>query len=385
MSYDSNIPIKMRDWIDTTKLNYSTLSKNPNSFKISRHNLMNLIHCNNHQLNNYYINWILLVNDHETLQIIENNINKCISKIIMYKCEYNIKLANLIDKYFSLDRRLGHNIYYIYTNPNCINALKKTKYDEYFKLDVKQLVYNSNEEALKILESNIDLLHDGCWMVMLEENSNKKYIAHLIKKYYDNMPMQAKYMATLNPYVVDLIKEKINNNDMEFIDPVYISSNENIISILENKPELIHYWALSDNINYKAIKLLENNLDKIKDYNRFLMNPTMIQLIEKNINMLDHWENISSYIYENDIRLVKIKNKWNNLSLNPLAMDILKHNQDKINYDAFSSNPNIFTYNYKKMKLNKKNINKAIIKEMYKPERIQKYLECNFNIDDYLN
>jgi hypothetical protein len=66
-------------------------------------------------------------------------------------------------------------------------------------------------------------------------------------------------------------------------------------------------------------------------------------------------------------------------------MDLLKHNQDKINYDAFSSNPNIFTYNYKKMKLIKKNINEAIIKEMYKPERIQKYLECNYNIDDYLN
>ena len=43
------------------------------------------------------------------------------------------------------------------------------------------------------------------------------------------------------------------------------------------------------------------------------------------------------------------------LSLNPNAFELLKENQDKIDWYNISKNPNIFTYDYTQMKENMKN------------------------------
>ena len=50
------------------------------------------------------------------------------------------------------------------------------------------------------------------------------------------------------------------------------------------------------------------------------------------------------------------------MSNNPNAIEILKENQDKIDWWNISKNPNIFTYDYKKMKEMMKN--SGIIEEL---------------------
>jgi hypothetical protein len=52
---------------------------------------------------------------------------------------------------------------------------------------------------------------------------------------------------------------------------------------------------------------------------------------------------------------------------------------------GFYTNPNIFTYDYKKIKEYKKEINESIMCEIYKPSRIAKYLEINNDVEDYMN
>jgi hypothetical protein len=52
---------------------------------------------------------------------------------------------------------------------------------------------------------------------------------------------------------------------------------------------------------------------------------------------------------------------------------------------GLSANPNIFTYEYDKIKENKKEINENLIKEMYKPERVMKWLNSGFDIECMYN
>jgi hypothetical protein len=57
---------------------------------------------------------------------------------------------------------------------------------------------------------------------------------------------------------------------------------------------------------------------------------------------------------------------WNWLSFNPNAIELLKKNQDKINWHHFSKNPNIFTYDYKLMSV------------IFHPENMNKWKDWGF-------
>ena len=79
--------------------------------------------------------------------------------------------------------------------------------------------------------------------------------------------------------------------------------------------------------------------------------------------------------------------------MNPGAIHLLEHyfntaleedTLDYTNWETLPSNPAIFTYNYKKMKEYKKELNESIIQEMYSPSRIANYLETNNNVENYL-
>ncbi len=77
--------------------------------------------------------------------------------------------------------------------------------------------------------------------------------------------------------------------------------------------------------------------------------------------------------------------KWRFLSdnTNPAAIELLRANQKKIQWNIFSANPAIFTYDYAQIKLAKQEINREIIEEYYNPERFMKYLEAGGDIDSY--
>jgi hypothetical protein len=57
------------------------------------------------------------------------------------------------------------------------------------------------------------------------------------------------------------------------------------------------------------------------------------------------------------------------LSLNKNAIELLKENQDKINWWYFSQNPNIFTYDYEKMKIKNSEFSSELIRYFFNSKK----------------
>jgi hypothetical protein len=58
------------------------------------------------------------------------------------------------------------------------------------------------------------------------------------------------------------------------------------------------------------------------------------------------------------------------LSSNTNAIDILKDNQDEIDWNVLSANPSIFTYDYEKIKMNFEELGQEIVAKALHPKRI---------------
>jgi hypothetical protein len=121
----------------------------------------------------------------------------------------------------------------------------------------------------------------------------------------------------------------------------------------------INWVMLSENPN--VIHYLEQNKDRIY-WNILSFNPNAIHLLRQNKNNIN----------------------WGLLSRNPNAIHLLEQNQDIINWNYLSKNPNIFEFNYIKMSENKiKIILEEIMKNVWHPKRIIRYLESGGNLDDF--
>jgi hypothetical protein len=68
------------------------------------------------------------------------------------------------------------------------------------------------------------------------------------------------------------------------------------------------------------------------------------------------------------------------ISENSNAIELLKENQDKINWQCFSNNPNIFTYDYKKMKetMKKRGIVEELMAFIFHPKNMEKWNDWGF-------
>lgn len=78
------------------------------------------------------------------------------------------------------------------------------------------------------------------------------------------------------------------------------------------------------------------------------------------------------------------KLNWDCLSENPNAIDLIKENQDKINFKYLSKNPSIFTYDYQKIKNNFQNLRDEIIAKTLHPDRLFKLMKV-YNKKDVYN
>jgi hypothetical protein len=81
---------------------------------------------------------------------------------------------------------------------------------------------------------------------------------------------------------------------------------------------------------------------------------------------------------ENAIELLKEnqdKINWYMLSKNPNAIQLLQENPDKINWYMFSKNPSIFTYDYEKMQNSNLELKEEIIAAALHPKRIFRLIE----------
>ena len=104
-----------------------------------------------------------------------------------------------------------------------------------------------------------------------------------------------------------------------------INQNPNAVNYLGVHKKKIDWVWLSSNPN--AIHLLEKNQSKI-NWENLSRNPNAIDLLEKNPNKI----------------------VWSSLSMNPNAIPLLEKNIKEIDWDVLiSKNPNIFTYDHKKL------------------------------------
>jgi hypothetical protein len=81
---------------------------------------------------------------------------------------------------------------------------------------------------------------------------------------------------------------------------------------------------------------------------------------------------------------------WEYISDNENAIELLRDNQDKIDWDMFSLNWSIFTYDYEKIKQNFEELGEEIIAKALHPNRIFRLIEeygedeiYNIYFDDY--
>ena len=75
------------------------------------------------------------------------------------------------------------------------------------------------------------------------------------------------------------------------------------------------------------------------------------------------------------------KLNWDSLSENSNAISLLKENQDKINWWYFSKNPNIFEYDYIKMKetMKKSGIAEELMSVIFHPKNMNKWNDWGFS------
>lgn len=123
-------------------------------------------------------------------------------------------------------------------------------------------------------------------------------------------------------------------------------------------------------------------------------NPATIKILKEYIDSLAiNWSYLSSNENNSAIELLKQnpdKINWNELSANKNqeAIEMLKANQDSLAIDwvAFSSNPSIFTLDYRQMMINFEPYAEEIIAKALHPKRMIRYMEqYNFEFEDWFD
>jgi hypothetical protein len=137
--------------------------------------------------------------------------------------------------------------------------------------------------------------------------------------------------------------------------------NENAMHLLEKNRDKINWVILSGNQN--AIHLLQNAPYSI-DYFWVAANLNSIEFLTQ--------------IYHSTPHLIN----WHLLSDNPNAVHLLQQHTDKIVWEAFSSNPNIFDidYTFFKNRMYDTGLLHDIISNRFHPKNIFKFYGWGFDV-----
>jgi len=306
------------DWINKDKINWNELSLNPNAIDLLEENYDNIY-------------WDKLSLNPNAIELLKKQV------------EYEQSLTAI--EHINLRTKIDW--YSLSTNPSAIDLLIANP----TKIIWDELCLNTN--AIDLLEKNPTKIN---WQY-LSENHNA---IHLLKKQieYENSLTIEEYnnlddheiidwkRLCANPNTIDLLKDNKNKIIWEFL-----SRNSNAIKLLKervkyenslSKKEYIELMSKIDwyelSSNSKAINILKENQDKIVwSYLSKNINPNAIKLLKEKIK----YENsLTKERYNNLNRINKIDWFW--LSLNPNAINLLEHNQDKIYWELLSKNPSIF-------------------------------------------
>ena len=227
------------------------------------------------------------------------------------------------------------------TDKYSINLLK----NNIDKIDWYHLSGNLNPNAINILKDNIDKVYwdklssNPSAISILSENMDK--IDYLFISYNKN----AIFLLTDNNNNIvdltwteiynklDILYIKYNINKQKFIESFSFSDNKYVLHLLDENPNEINWNVLCEDDNGNATYIIKKYID-IVPFECLCKNKFMIDYITEHIDKYCNGDIGHDEIY------------WNNLSCNPSAISLLEKNQDKISYNLFYINPEIFEYDY---------------------------------------
>jgi hypothetical protein len=288
----------LREWVDKNKLR-NTIAGNENAIEYLEDNI-HLI-CDNSIFGNInavhlvlkYINklWFFMLCCNKNAVHFIRNHPQYLDYKTLSRFEHGIEFIEELIK-----NRKIHRIDWreLSKNPAAIHILKENKYYKY--IDWKHIIYNKN--AACIVKSNLNKMGN---------------------------------------YWYDICKQA------------------HLIEIIEDNFEKINWYGLSE--NDKAIHILIHNMDKI-DIHGLFRNKNSFELL---LTCEHHFTNDNHYHKNIVFEYFNYCEKYNIpfTLINGLAeygytekhMEYLKNNKKDIDYYYLSINPNIFTYDYKKMRV----------------------------------
>jgi len=372
------ITYKLRSWIPFDNTKWHTLCKNPMAIDMIKNELESSSSSN--------INWQLLSGNINACDILKKNIDKINYYEILLNNWVNLfKYDGGVDINFKIfDDKLFEKVLRHYVNIHIV-TLNALGFNQFVHI-LENIKYNTIEDKILLFAGRdveyFKLIHYNKYYL---ENYKDIIIKNHRKIDWTNIS------TNLND--IDLLNKYINYLDWESL-----SLNPHAISILEKNIEKIHWDNLSLNSNSGPI--IENNLDILDDIHWQNLSACLnsIKILKDNKDKLNyyylpiniHAVDLVEEIIDNDINSIDL----NRLLSNKNAIHLIEKYYDKIFIKSSScdmsmgilyKNPAIFTYDYDKMKNNKKLINEDIIKYWYHPKKIEKYLQFNDDIDDYLN
>lgn len=221
---------------------------------------------------------------------------------------------------------------------------------------------SSRPEAIDIIRANLEYACGN----RLSENPAA---ADLLRS---NPSMINWAIASTNPSMIDLLKEnmdKVSRHDLsinpaagevaDLIEWTIASGADNMLDLIESNLDRVDWTELSSNPNPRAVKILAANRDKI-DRVALSSNHSAIELIKE-------------VGYDAD-----------RLSSNLGAMEILETIQDQIDWHELTSNPGITTYDYARIRRERKQLGEEIHMSVYHPSRIGKWIEAGNELEAYM-
>lgn len=277
------------------KIIWSSLIKNKNATKFIKEKLYNNGICTNIFSN---IDWLILCRDSETTEQLS-----IIDDILEH--------GETHPYYNNIDFEL------LSKNKNATHILKKYFSSKKNYMDINGLCENNNM---------IDIIEN-----IIEDKKNifdKTFFGHLCK----------------NENAIHIIEKIINKNpESRKINWYCLSTNKNMVHILEKYPEKISWFYILGNEN--GGKIFENNLDKINFSSvRFYKNKESIKILEKIINnghsniyyRKINWNQLcnnitihNKHLIENNIHLLN-KSHFQLICTSELMIDIIIKNLDKL-------------------------------------------------------
>jgi hypothetical protein len=239
-----------------------------------------------------------------------------------------------------IEKRIKHDKYdCVFSNKNAVNFLRNNR--QYIQYD-KMCSFEHGIEFIDELIRNNKSYH--IYWPWLSANPAAMHILN-DPKYYKKICWNT---ILDNKNAIELVKNNIHMVEHYWS---YMCSKPHLIDIIEQNMDKIDWYWLSS--NYNAIHILEQNMEKI-NMNRLCWNKNGFQLLLQ----LNHVFENTMYYDKNIVLEYFDYCEKNNIPFNLIShlstygytekhMEFLKHNH---NYHSLSKNPNIFEYDYKRMR-----------------------------------